>query len=167
MNYLKENRGSALQWLIIGIVGILMIFGQQWLKDTAYRIIALLLGFSAVTSFLNWWKLRNVSGHAIPQMLSSVLLLFIAIWIFSHPRGMDTILNITIGVLMILFGIGWFLRGYEQADGRMIQILAVIAVVIGLVIALTNAATSWLIIAEGISLVYAAVVGYLTDVVSR
>ncbi len=159
----KINKGGLMTWLILGILGVLLILGQQFIKDVMYIVMAIGLILAALASIWAWWKEKSTSKDAITTLLGSILLLIIGIWILTHASTFDAIINLSIGIILIVSGIRWFYRGWKIFDDRLMMVLSVIEILLGIFIACTGVATGWPIIVEGAGLIYTALTGFIAE----
>ena len=110
-----------------------------------------------------WWKEKSRNKDAILNVLGCLVLLGIGIWILTNPVAFDTLLNVLIGLVLMVTGVLWLIRGYRQGKDLLIMIMGGIALVLGLIIACSNSATSWAVIAEGAGLIYTAITGFIAE----
>ena len=157
------NKGSALSWLILGVIGLLLILGRNIVKDVFYIVLAVGLILSAAAGVAGWWKTKSKKPSEIARLLGSVILIIVGIWILTHPSRFDAIVNILIGAVMILAGVSWLLRGRAAGRDMLTMCLSVVAVILGVIVICSRAATSWPIVLEGASLIYTAVAGFIAD----
>jgi len=54
-------------------------------------------------------------------------------------------------------------RGWKANKDIIMIVMGAIALILGLIIACSNAATSWVIVAEGIGLIYTAITGFIGE----
>ena len=149
------------QFRIKGITGIQhrnrQFRGCKSPEDHGQKIIA------AVSGILGWWKEKSRSKDAIISLLGSLALLGIGLWIITNPIAFDTFLNVIIGLVLIITGVIWLVRGWKQNKDMIMIVMGAIALILGLIIACSNAATSWVIVAEGIGLIYTAITGFIGE----
>jgi len=160
---MKANKGSLLYYGVLAVLGVLLIVGQQLFKDIMYVLVGIALIGAGLSSLLAWWKLSSFRIEASARLVIAVACVGLGIWILTHPGTFDTVVNVVIGAVLILSGLQWFLTGWRLGRRPLLMILGVIAVAAGFVIACNNAATTWLIWAEGIGLIYTAVTGFLAE----
>ena len=159
----KTNKGNLVAWLILGVLGILLIVGQKLIKDVFYIVMAVGLILAAIAGIVGWWKERSFGLSSVVSLLGSVVLLVIGIWILRHPGQFDTMINVMIGLVLIISGLRWITFGWRSGKDYIMLATGAIALILGLIIALTNAATSWLVIAEGVGLIYTAIIGFIAE----
>ncbi|MBQ8159235.1 MAG: hypothetical protein IJ083_00675 [Clostridia bacterium] len=157
------NKRGIPQWLILAVIGILMIVGRQLFKDILYVVFAIGLMLTALSGIIAWWKVKSKAPEALSHLLGNCLFLVAGLWILLNPGRFDSLINILVGAMLIIYGVQWLIGGIRLGHDVLIMVLAGITILAGVVIAMTNAATSWLVIAEGISLIYTAIVGLLTE----
>ena len=159
----KMNKGNLTGWVILGLLGILLIVGQKVIKDIFYIVMAIGLILAAVAGIVGWWRERAFGLNSLVSLLGNVVLLVIGIWILRHPSRFDTMINVMIGLVLIISGLRYLTYGWRLGRDAVLLAAGALALILGLVIALTNAATSWLVIAEGIGLIYTAVIGFIAE----
>lgn len=159
----KANKANLITWLVLGILGLMLIVGKRVIKDALYIVMAVGLIIAAVSGILGWWKEKSRSKDAIINLLGSLALLGIGLWIITNPIAFDTFLNVIIGLVLIITGVIWLVRGLKQNKDMIMIVMGAIALILGLIIACSNAATSWVIVAEGIGLIYTAITGFIGE----
>lgn len=159
----NHNKSNLVSWLILLVLGLMLIIGRKLVKDALYIVFAVGLILSAAAGILGWWKEKNRSKDAILNLLGCLALLGIGIWILTNPVAFDTLLNVLIGLVLMVTGVQWLIRGYKQGKDMLIMIMGGISLVLGLIIACSNAATSWAVIAEGAGLIYTAITGVIAE----
>lgn len=159
----KANKANLITWLILGILGLMLIVGKKVIKDALYIVMAVGLIIAAVSGILGWWKEKSRSKDALINLLGSIALLGIGLWIITNPVAFDTFLNVIIGLVLMITGVLWLVRGWKQNKDMVIIVMGVISLILGLIIACSNAATSWVIVAEGIGLIYTAITGFIGE----
>ena len=159
----KANKANLITWLVLGILGLMLIVGKKVIKDALYIVMAVSLIIAAVSGVLGWWKEKSRSKDAIISLLGSLALLGIGLWIITNPTAFDTFLNVIIGLVLMITGVIWLVRGWKESKDIIMIVMGAIALILGLIIACSNAATSWVIIAEGIGLIYTAITGFIGE----
>ncbi len=159
----KANKANLITWLILGILGLMLIVGKKVIKDALYIVMAVGLIIAAVSGILGWWKEKSRSKDAIISLLGSLALLGIGLWIITNPTAFDTFLNVIIGLVLMITGVMWLVRGWKANKDIIMIVMGAIALILGLIIACSNAATSWVIVAEGIGLIYTAITGFIGE----
>ena len=159
----KANKANLITWLVLGILGFMLIVGKKVIKDALYIVMAVGLIIAAVSGILGWWKEKSRSKDAIISLLGSLALLGIGLWIITNPTAFDTFLNVIIGLVLMITGVIWLVRGWKANKDIIMIVMGAIALILGLIIACSNAATSWVIVAEGIGLIYTAITGFIGE----
>ena len=157
------NKGSALSWLLLGVIGVLLIVGRNFIKDVFYIVLAVGLILSAAAGIFGWWKEKSKKPAEIARLLGSALLVIVGIWILTHPGTFDAIVNVLIGAVLILAGGSWFVRGWSAERDLFPMVLGGVGVALGIVVICSKAATGWPIVLEGAGLIYTAVAGFLSE----
>ncbi len=156
------GKGGKVSWLILGILGLLLIIGHNAFKDALYIVLGIGLIVAAAVGLYGWWKSRKAGGSLTDGIISAVMLI-VGIWIVSNPGRFDSLINRLIGIALIIVGALWIWQGIKPQKDTVTLILGVIAVLIGVFVATTHAATSFPVIAAGVAMIYAAVTGYITE----
>ena len=159
----KANKANLITWFVLGILGLMLIIGKKVIKDALYIVMAVGLIIAAVSGILGWWKEKSRSKDAIISLLGSLALLGIGLWIITNPTAFDTFLNVIIGLVLMITGVIWLVRGWKANKDIIMIVMGAIALILGLIIACSNAATSWVIVAEGIGLIYTAITGFIGE----
>ena len=160
----KTGSGSKLlYWVILGIVGVIIIIGQQFIKEVLFRIIGIGLIAATALGIYAWVKDRDRSPGAFAQLIGLIAVFALGLWITVNPTRFDTLINVAIGFVLIVIGVLWFIRAWKSDRSILNIAIAAVAVILGLVIATNNAATTWVVVLEGVGLLYAAVMGILTE----
>ena len=159
----KANKANLITWLILGVLGLMLIIGKKVIKDALYIVMAVGLIIAAASGILGWWKEKSRSKDAIISLLGSLALLGIGLWIITNPTAFDTFLNVIIGLVLMITGVLWLVRGWRESKDMIIIVMGAIALILGLIIACSNAATSWVIVAEGVGLIYTAITGFIGE----
>ena len=154
---------SGIHWLILGVLGLLMILFREPFKDIMYALLGIGLIAVAVLGAADWWKTRSKSPDAIAKLLGYILLCLAGIWIMTHPAAFDKLINVVIVGILIIYGVFCLIRAMRPNKDVLWIVLSAAAIVLGLVIVCNNAATTWVVIAEGFGLIYTAVTGWLTE----
>ena len=159
----RANKANLITWLTLGILGLMLIVGKKVIKDAMYIVMAVGLIIAAVSGILGWWKEKSRSKDAIVNLLGSLALLGIGLWIITNPVAFDTLLNVVIGLVLMITGVLWLVRGWKQDRDKIIIVMGAVALILGLIIGCSNAATNWVIVAEGIGLIYTAITGFIGE----
>ena len=159
---MKKAKTSMLAWIILGVLGIFLIFGHNLVQDIICKIIAAALILTAVSSIVSWWKVKSKSPEALTTLAGSVVIGLIGLWILLNTATFIDLINIVLGAVIIAAGLINLYRGWKLHDTLTI-VLACLGIVLGIVIACYNAATSLPVILEGIGLLYTAVIGLLGE----
>ncbi len=159
----KTSKGNWLTWLILLVVGVLLIIGKDLVKDALYIVAAIGLILASVAGAISWLREKPHRVGDVPGLLGYIVTLVAGAWILANPGTFDRLLNVLIGLILIGSGIQWFFQARKFGGDCMITVISVTTVILGLIIACYNAATSWPIVVEGIALIYTAVAGWLSE----
>lgn len=159
---MKKAKSGYLFWLILGALGLFLIFGHNLAQEIICKIIAVALILSAASGVIAWWKEKSKSPEALASLLGSALFCVFGLWILFNTQRFINLINIVLGAVIIISSLYSLYRSYKLGL-KMHMILAAVGVVLGIVVACYNAATTLPVVLEGISLVYAAVTGFLAE----
>ncbi len=160
---MKKFGSYGISWLVLGLVGLFLIFFQRPLKNILYIVVGIGMLGSAVAGIFAWFQDRSRSAGSVSEVVTYVVLALLGLWILTHRYTFDRLINMVIGMLMIVSGVSWLIRNNGFEGGRLIALLAVIGVVLGLVVMTAGVGTTWILTAAGIALVYCAVSGWLSE----
>ena len=147
---------DTLFWIVLGAVGIFLIIGH----NLALSVICKVLGAGMVLSAV-FWLINAFRDKFYIGVGWSVITLLIGLWIFGNTGQFITFINVVLGLALIASG-GLNLYNRWKWGARGLTLLyPAISIVLGLIIACNNAATSWVVILTGVGLLYSAVLGYL------
>ena len=159
----NKDAGNVTRWVVLGALGIFMIVAQRLAKDVIYIAFGIALVLAALSGAYDWWQHRSAEGgNQLVELLGSIALAVIGLWIFRNPDDFDSVVNVIIGLVLIVAGIYWLSLSRPVKD-TLTTVLSIGAIVLGIIIASSHAGTTWLVTAEGISLLYSAVTGLICD----
>ena len=149
---------NIIHWLIIAALGVFLIMGRNVTVDIVTKVIAIGLILYAVSSVYSWWKEahKTIGHHA--RMIGGVLFGLLGIWILFSAAKFLSFINVIVGGLIAVTSLSTLIKGFRE-ESKLSIALGGIGVVLGIVVVFTNGATTWLTVAEGIGLIYAAVTG--------
>ena len=159
---MKKQKSSILHWLILAALGLALVIGHNLAQDIIGKILAAGLILSAVSGVTAWWKQKSKSPDALASLLGNILICLVGIWILCNTQRFISIINVVVGAVIILIGAQNLYRGYKLGL-KLHMILAVVAIILGIIVVFYNAATSLPVICQGMGLIYTAIVGYLGD----
>ena len=163
MKKVKTDKGNLINWLILGLLGLFIIIGRQMAKNIMYRVLGIGLMLAAAASIAGRRKDKSGKPDTVAALMGSVLVFIIGVWILFNPGSFDKLINVVIGAVLVVTGIQWLIRGWYANRDVFTMALSAVSIILGLVIASTNAATTWLVIAEGVGLIYAAINGAVAE----
>ncbi len=148
-------RNKNIFWIIMGALGIFLIIAHNAALGIVCKVIGVVMVLSGILGVIGYFREKNRPG-----LLGSVVTALIGLWIYGNTGQFITMINVLLGVILIVSGgvslynkWKWGIRDFSLA-------LPCIGIIIGIVIATSNAATSWITIAAGVGLLYSAVIGY-------
>ncbi|MBQ9196290.1 MAG: hypothetical protein IJ157_03515 [Clostridia bacterium] len=159
---MKKAKSGILHWLILAALGLALIIGHNLAQDIIGKILAVGLILSAASGIIGWCKTKSKSPDAMASLLGNILICLVGLWILFNTQRFISLINVVIGVVIILIGAQNLYRGYKLGL-KLHMILAVVAIILGIIVVFYNAATSLPVICQGVGLIYTAVVGYLGD----
>ena len=68
-----------------------------------------------------------------------------------------------IGLVLIVTGASWLNENNRTTQDNLVRILSIVAIVVGIMITFSRAATGWIATAGGIGLIYTAVTGLIGE----
>ena len=162
-NIKTKTAADVLYWLAMLALGLLMIIGHQGFKEVLYTIVGIGLIAVAVIGAIAWWREGDRTSGGIVRLVYNIGFLLLGIWIVSHPAAFDKLVNVVIALVVIVLGLHLFVRGWQSGKSIPAMAAGVIAVIIGIIIAANNAVTTWVVIMDGIALIYMAVIGLIGE----
>ena len=163
---MKSSRKSIFgisTWLILGVIGLFLIFFNKVAQSILSKVFAVGLLLSAASGILAWWRGRKTDAAPVSRLVGSTVMLLIGIWIFTSTGSFISLLNKIIGLIVIVLCASHFMRGWQSGRFKPVMILSALGVVGGLVIFFWNAGTGLYTAAEGASLVYTAATGFVAE----
>ena len=91
---MKKNAGNLSRWLIIGVLGLLLIVGQHIAKTILYTLFAVGLLLAGAAGAYGWWQHRSTERDDLVNLLGSIALAVVGIWIMRNTDGFDKIINV-------------------------------------------------------------------------
>ena len=144
-------------WILLGALGLFLIIGHNMALGIVCKVIGACMAVSAVFGIIDYFRNKDLPV----KLVGSILSLLLGLWIFGNSGQFITLINVVIGVIMIISGTVNLYHGWKAGLNKVSLIFPCISILLGIIIACNNAATSWVTIAAGIGLVYSAVTGYL------
>ena len=158
----NKNAGNLFRWVILGILGIFLVFSGHSALNIVYAVFAIGLMLAAAAGIYGWWQARKAGMDDLVGVISSIVMFIVGLWILRNPNSFDRIINMVIGIVLIVSGANW-LSINSRAGDRLMSVLSIIAIVVGVFIALSHTATNWVATACGFALIYAAVAGFISE----
>ncbi len=160
----NARKTNIIYSLLLGLLGIALIVFQTTAKHVVYAVIGIGLIAAALIGLIGWFQLgdRRNASH-ISQLLGSIVLGLMGLWILTHASGFDKLINWIIGIVLIVTGVQWLIRNRGPFRSKAVSVLAVISILIGVIVAIYQMGTSLPVIAQGISLIYSAAMGLIGE----
>lgn len=160
---MKNGKHRLIPWLVLAALGIFMIIGHGLALDIMGKVLAVGLVITAITGVIAWWKGDRKKPDAIARLIGSLVLGVAGVWILLNTGTFITLINVVLGAVMIISGLLNLYRGWKSGKDVPTMVLSVIGIVLGVIIALNNAATTWMTVMEGIGLIYTAFTGFISE----
>ena len=158
-----NNKGNTLYWIVLAALGLFLVIWHNAALDIVCKIVAAGLVLASAAGIYGWWKDKSKAPEALAGLLGSVAFCIIGLWIFFKTGAFVRLINVVLGLVMIFCGAYNLYREWKSTRNTVVMVLACLAVVIGIIIACNNAATTWVVVAAGLGLIYTAVTGYLAE----
>jgi len=158
----EQFKRGTLHWAILALLGLILIFGHSLAQNIICKIIAVALILTAASGVYSWWKEKSKAPEALAALLGSALFCLFGLWILFNTDRFISLINIVLGAVVILISLLSLYRSWKLGMTPQL-ILSAVGLVLGIVIACYNAATSVPVILQGIGLVYTAIVGFLSE----
>lgn len=159
---MKSANKHTVHWLVLAALGIFLIIGHNLALNIVVKIIAAALIVIAATGLYGWFKSNSRGAKDIAGLLGMGVFFLVGVWILLNTNTFITLINVVLGLLIAVFS-GVALYHCWKLGLKVHAVFAGIGVALGLIIACNNAATTWMTIAEGVGLLYAGVMGYLSE----
>ena len=160
---LKHSNNKLTYWIALGVLGVFIIIAQNLFKEILFRVIGIGLMAVSALGVVNWFRYKDRTPDGLIRLAGGALFFLLGLWITVNPMRFDRLVNVVIGLVPVVVGIQWFMRGWKPVRSYPILASAVLAVIVGLVIMCNSAATTWVIVLGGIGLVYTAVIGIVGE----
>lgn len=160
---MNKGKRNFIQWIILAGLGVFLILGNQLAQGIMGKVFAIALLAVSISGICTWWKGKQKTPEAIARLCGSIVIGGVGAWALLDTAAFITFLNVVLGLIMIVIGALNLWHGWKAGKDKLTMILAAIGMVLGLIIACNNAATTWVTIAEGIGLVYTAITGFLGE----
>ena len=159
---MKSNKQKIIPWLILAALGIFLIIGHGLALDIMGKVLAVGLIVTAAVGVITFFRSKEKKSQDIAKFIGFAVLCVLGIWILLNTPTFITVINVVLGAIMILSGVLNLYHGWKSKD-KVTMILSLIGIVLGLIVALNNAATTWMTVAEGIGLIYSAITGFISE----
>ena len=160
---MKGTRKNFVYWLILAALGVFLILGNRMAQDIMGKIFAVALLVAAASGIIAWLKDRSAAPDALFQLIGSVVVGAVGLWALLKTGEFITFLNVVLGLIILISSALSLYCGWKMGRDPLTMILAGLGMILGLVIACNNAATTWMTIAEGVGLIYTAITGFLGE----
>ena len=157
-----ENDKSWLPWLVLALLGLFLIFGHNAALQIICKIIGVGLILLAVPGIINWWKEKSQAPEAIASLLANAVFCLLGLWILFSTQSFINLINIVLGLIIIVISLAMLYSAWKLRHTSAI-VMSAIGIVIGIIVACCNAATTLFAVAAGAGLIYTAITGYLSQ----
>ena len=110
------NKSNQASWLILGILGLVLILGRNAFKNILYVLVGIGLIVAAAAGLAGWWQNQKTDRRGRINLAACAAMLIAGIWFVTHPKAIDTLLNVLIGLALVIFGIVWILQARNPRD---------------------------------------------------
>lgn len=160
---MKKHNRNTIYWIILAALGIFLIIGHSVALDIVCKVIAVGLLLAAVSGVYTWWKSKSKKPEALARLIGSLAFCSLGLWILLRTQDFVSFINVALGFVMIVSGALTLYRGIKEGKHIPTIVLAVVGMILGLIIACNNAATTAVVVLEGIGLLYTGVTGFLGE----
>ncbi len=158
----NKNAGIFSRWVILGILGLFLLFFRQTAKSIVYAVFGIGLMLAGVASVYGWWQARKDGKEDLIGVAGGIAMFVVGLWIMRNPGTFDRIINMVIGIVLVVSGVNWINRANVSGNKTM-YILSIVSIVVGVIIAFSHAATNWVVTACAFALIYTAVTGFIGE----
>ena len=167
MSFDNKNAGILSRWVILGILGLFLLFFRQTAKNIVYAVFGIGLMLAGAASVYGWWQARKDGMEDLIGVAGGIAMFIVGLWIMRNPGTFDRIINMIIGIVLVVSGVNWINRANQGSGNKTMYILSIVSIVVGIIIAFSHAATNWVVTACGIALIYTAATGFIGEKVLR
>ena len=159
----NKNAGNLSRWVILGILGIFLVFYRHFALNIIYIVFAIGLMLAAAAGVYGWWQARKAGKDDVIGLVSSAVMFVVGLWILRNPNSFDRIINMIIGVVLIVSGANWLNTNSHETGNKLMSVLSIVAIIVGVIIATSHAATNWVATVCGFGLIYTAITGFIAE----
>ena len=159
---MKYQTKNWVTWLVLAVLGLFLIFGHNAALNLICKVIAIGLILLSLPGVINWWKTKDKAPEAIASLVISLGFCLLGLWILCSTQGFINLINLVLGLAVIIISAAVLYSAWKVRHTSSI-IMACIGLVLGIIIACSNAATTLFTVSGGIGLIYIAVTGYLSE----
>ena len=149
-------------WLVLAVLGLFLIFGHNAALNLICKAIGIGLILLALPGVINWWKTKARDPEVIASLVICLGFCLLGLWILFRTQRFINFINLVLGFAVIVISIAVLYSAWKVHHTSSI-IMACIGLVLGIIIACSNAATTLFTVSGGLGLIYTAVTGYLSD----
>ncbi|MBO4299548.1 MAG: DUF308 domain-containing protein [Clostridia bacterium] len=164
MSTKKNGKNNILSLVIIGLLGLFLIFWPNASMTNACKLAGVALLLVAAAGVYTWLKTKSTKPSELARLAGSAAAAIIGLWILFNTKGFETIIPVILGLVMIVYGAIELYKAFKGGRNPISMALAAGAIVLGLIVAFNPlGATKAAIICAGIALVYTAVTGIMNE----
>ena len=160
---MKKSKSNLTYWAILAILGIFLIVGHNAAVNIICKVFGAALILFAVPGVVSWWKTKSKAPEALARLIGSVAFCAVGLWILFNTPAFVRFINVLVGLVILIPSAVSLYRAWKNGRDIVPMVLAALGIVLGLVIACNNIATTWVAVCAGAGLVYTAVTGFLAD----
>ncbi|MBR5419744.1 MAG: DUF308 domain-containing protein [Lachnospiraceae bacterium] len=156
---MKGKMGSLLSMVIMGIIGILLLFFPGAVSDLLIRLVGAGLFIFGLSGILSVVMQKDFRASRTANLVGSIAVLAVGLVLFFNPGLVTGIFHIVLGVLILWFGISNLLSALDSGN-KVAILLPLVSVVLGVLILIgIFSATDLVLRIAGAVMLYDAVVG--------
>jgi|GEM_PF-2058673 len=161
---MKNGKKNIPSLVILGILGLLLIFWPGATLTLVCRLAAIALLLVAASGVYTWFKDKSKKPADLARLIGSVAACLIGLWVLFNTASFEKLIPIVLGIVMIVYGAFELYRAYKGGKNPVSMALAAVAIVLGLIIAFNPfTAVKATVVCAGIALVYTAVTGIVNE----
>lgn len=110
MSFDNKNAGILSRWVILGILGLFLLFFRQTAKNIVYAVFGIGLMLAGAASVYGWWQARKDGMEDLIGVAGGIAMFIVGLWIMRNPGTFDRIINMIIGIVLVVSGVNWINR---------------------------------------------------------
>ncbi len=164
MSTKKNGKNNILSLVIVGLLGLFMIFWPNASMTIVCKLAGVALLLVAAAGVYTWLKTKSTKPSDLARLIGSVAAAVAGLWILFNTGAFEKIIPVLLGVVMIVYGALELNKAFKGGKNPVSMALAGGAILLGLIVAFNPlGATKAAIVCIGIALVYTAVTGVMNE----